>query len=410
MIAMLVALHADLHGRRGQVHHQVWVDRLNALRSEFIPNLDLHNEAYGSNPAKRQRLLQELDREKSQMELMFETEYDRKEAVPRDPPVSGETLNPFVHQTLEHSVEEATEILKTIAVEAEYIHVDDYPAMLFPFLEQLAKTMNTKDSMKWNKEVIHDLFCNTLVNHLRRYVGMEPVPPRDYRRSPVGRGHCFDCKALDTFALDPFQKIRRFPIGARRRYHLSHVVERSADLAQHTDCSGNSYTLVVTKTEYTFEAAKKDWCARVAKAERHLRRLEELIDLKSLLGDCYNNIAKQSIIRLPPETSAPTLPQQESDQILSSAPDTDATADNIAVSAVAPSQTTSDTSSDRPAKQQVTSIVPTKSAPLVATSGNARPDMREVSRRISAFFAKPATSLKRKAEEEIDFVDLTVDK
>lgn len=393
IVATLLSINTAIED--GQLPQDPYVAILKKIRDSFIPNFRLHGkDRYGPNPLKRQQLEKEYDRHKPQWELDFEAKHGRSKAIPRDPPVSGQMLCRFWEQALDRNPtgDQAKLILERIAAEADLLHVDDYEAMLLPFTVSFQSAMNSRPK-NWNySPVYRRLFLAMLSSHLERYVGTEPVSPRDWSRTPVGCSACLPCKAFTYFAIDPMRQVQSFRFREKLPAHLSEFLDESLDFS-----NTGSISLLVTKTTKRFKVEKAAWSVRVAEAKDHLRRLNQLVDMRRVLGSDHEKVAKQLLIRLPAHTTAPTP----------------ATMQNLVrnnrevVAQSAPKQPVQSLSPPRAAPATRDAATPTKRVALTPTSSNARRPMREVSRRISAYFSTKRRGVKRKAETQV--IDLTID-
>jgi hypothetical protein len=81
-----------------------------------------------------------------------------------------------------------------------------------------------------------------------------PEAPKDWRHEGRIRCTCADCRELQTFVLDPVERMHRFRLRKDRRRHLHQQIQRHGlDMAHETERRGSPQTLVCTKTRCTYE-------------------------------------------------------------------------------------------------------------------------------------------------------------
>ncbi|OFW31428.1 MAG: hypothetical protein A3H97_18555 [Acidobacteria bacterium RIFCSPLOWO2_02_FULL_65_29] len=81
-----------------------------------------------------------------------------------------------------------------------------------------------------------------------------PKAPKDWRQKERIRCTCVDCRELQTFVLDPVERMHRFRLRKDRRRHLHEQIQRHGlDMAHATERRGSPQTLVCTKTRRTYE-------------------------------------------------------------------------------------------------------------------------------------------------------------
>jgi hypothetical protein len=101
-----------------------------------------------------------------------------------------------------------------------------------------------------------------------------PVKPQDYRRTHELSCSCGDCRQLSRFLADPKQRQVRLPLKKERRQHVHQIIEsNSCDLTHVTERVGRPFTLVCTKTEASYQQARKIHVRDV----NNLARIENLV-------------------------------------------------------------------------------------------------------------------------------------
>ncbi|MEX2496434.1 MAG: 2OG-Fe(II) oxygenase [Woeseia sp.] len=95
-----------------------------------------------------------------------------------------------------------------------------------------------------------------------------PAPPGDWRQSFDLACDCGDCRALAAFAGDPADHVRRFPLRKDRRQHLHRQIDQHRlDMTHVTERKGRPYTLVCTKTRWSYERRCRIYRQEIAALE-----------------------------------------------------------------------------------------------------------------------------------------------
>jgi len=80
-----------------------------------------------------------------------------------------------------------------------------------------------------------------------------PPVPQDWSQPVALSCHCEDCRALQTFALDPRLREQRFRVRQDRRQHLQRQIEQHGlDMGHVTERTGSPQTLVCRKTRASY--------------------------------------------------------------------------------------------------------------------------------------------------------------
>lgn len=109
-----------------------------------------------------------------------------------------------------------------------------------------------------------------------------PAPPEDWRQTVEIACRCEDCRALQNFAEDPDRQSHRFSVRKDRRKHLHRQIQKHRlDMTHVTERRGRPFTLVCTKTRWSYE--------RLCKA--YAQRLEALAELATLASNGKGRIA-----------------------------------------------------------------------------------------------------------------------
>jgi hypothetical protein len=107
-----------------------------------------------------------------------------------------------------------------------------------------------------------------------------PQAPSDWRRDAETGCKCADCKELSRFLKDPNVQSLRFPLATGRRAHLHQVIDgKKLDATHVTERRGRPYTLVLTKTQDSYEKALR---AHHVDLE-HLAKIRKMIERQDKL-------------------------------------------------------------------------------------------------------------------------------
>jgi hypothetical protein len=97
-----------------------------------------------------------------------------------------------------------------------------------------------------------------VVEELESRASHPPQKPNDWRRESTTGCTCADCKELNRFFKDPNAKTLRLPLSKERRQHLHQVIDgKMLDATHTTERVGRPYTLVLTKTQASYDRALK---------------------------------------------------------------------------------------------------------------------------------------------------------
>lgn len=102
-----------------------------------------------------------------------------------------------------------------------------------------------------------------------------PEAPKDWRQKERIRCTCVDCRELQTFMLDPVERMHRFRLRKDRRRHLHEQIQRHGlDMTHETERRGSPQTLVCRKTRRTYERQCAEHKADVMAMSALLRLLD----------------------------------------------------------------------------------------------------------------------------------------
>lgn len=231
--------------------------------------------------------------------------------APFDPKAMGELLQDCISENLET---EAKTILENVVSEAERINTSDFHTMLLPFLKEVVLVLQAQ-GIPLTDNRFQSLHQSVINSYIKRYVGMEPAPPPNWTRLPAGCG-CADCARLDQFLVSPTEPVGRFPMAEKRRKHLHYQLEsQGGDYTQDTERTRSPYTLVVTRTNKSYNEALYKWQSRREEARSDIMAIGDE-NLGALLGDRYAELTQFTAVTLPEAARAVpttrTLPPQPS--------------------------------------------------------------------------------------------------
>jgi len=130
----------------------------------------------------------------------------------------------------------------------------------------------------------------------------EPLPALDARRTPVPHS-CEDCARLNAFLESPTERVGRFPLNEKRRFHLEAELRFSqADALWTTQRDASPYTLVVSKNDTSYRKRHGEWTKCVVHAELVLREAFDQATLRELLAEQFDDSMQMRMVRraLPP--------------------------------------------------------------------------------------------------------------
>jgi hypothetical protein len=110
-----------------------------------------------------------------------------------------------------------------------------------------------------------------------------PQPPSDWHLSVELTCSCPDCQELQSFALDPAERVHRFRLRKERRRHLHNMIDRHRlDMTHMTERVGSPQTLVCTKDRRTFDRRMKQYHDEIA-AMRTLMKMAPKLGVAAAL-------------------------------------------------------------------------------------------------------------------------------
>lgn len=176
----------------------------------------------------------------------------------------------------------------------------DFPSSIVPFLKQLGQVLQ-KRGISLGQEKYQSLFKTVLKDYLLNYVKMEPLRPQDWKRPPVACS-CSDCQTdLASFLDDRYLRGKAVRASDRRLKHLQSQLPGDGEYVFTTirlPCP--PWTLVIQKTEAAWQKEWEVWIQRRKRFHQDVRMLGESIDLKEALGDKYEEIVEEKLVRQPP--------------------------------------------------------------------------------------------------------------
>ena len=175
-------------------------------------------------------------------------------------------------------------ILNRLIEEATTLPVELFETIYIPFLKGLT-TMLLEKKLPL-QDLLFQMFFQSMISiYIIRYVQSKPTPPKDWVRTKLTCS-CVDCRSVNTFLIDPQQRVGRFAVNKQRRQHLHSQFNGKIGFTHETERRGSPQTLVITKTQAAHQAATKAWSERSNIARNHLKSFPQDA-LKQLLGDKF---------------------------------------------------------------------------------------------------------------------------
>lgn len=189
---------------------------------------------------------------------------------------------------------ELESIVAKLVLEARTAPLDLFPNMYLPFLKILLQLLEGQN-ITIGDSPFPRLFQQILSKYLVRFVRLEPLPPKDWKRPTVNCA-CQDCQSLNRFLASPVEMVGRFAVNKKRRQHL-HNQLNGTGCTHETERHGSPQTLVVTKNQKLYLVAHNDWSMRHGVANKHLQELRK-DTMKDLLADMYEPIMSLSVNKI----------------------------------------------------------------------------------------------------------------
>ena len=269
--------------------------------------------------------------------------------------------------------ENVVQIIDTIA--AEVPNINNFAAVLIPFLRSSAKTVLNVDKTGHYRSLVY----KTVKAYIERYVGLEPVMPQDWSRPSGGCG-CFNCKYLSNWLLDPLQKLIRYDgIVQPPKKHLMGMLNREHDCYCEYDKKVSPHGLIIIKTQSRWQEALRNWTRRSKEAVDNIKSIAPEPILKSLIGDQYHDLINVTAQRLPANTPRKEPPSVTITKVTPKSPEPRSLSAAITKNQIMAGRTSSP-SLGRP--------------PLTASNAQNRP-------------APPQTAGVKRPYAQVDIVDLT---
>lgn len=185
-----------------------------------------------------------------------------------------------------------------LCTQAADLPVDNFNTIWIPFLRSLLPLIVAKD-IPLDTAHYQNLYSSILSSYAYKYVGQEPAQDTNLARSGVACV-CQDCISLNTFLASPTEKRGTFTIGKERRRHLEYkLYEKHIDCKHHTDSTGRTHSLIVTKTFEQNDAIRREWRARRYTANQQLSAFHQP-HLKALLGqEQYEQVVEMKHLGAP---------------------------------------------------------------------------------------------------------------
>ena len=194
-------------------------------------------------------------------------------------------------------------LLKRVQDASEKTALDCFDSILLPYLGSLVPMLKSQGVDL--KEYGH-LFVSCITNYILRCVKQEPAEPSDWTQGPLGcsDGQCAHCRRLDGFLSSPTETSIQFKAVQDRRTHIECRLPKSfdcfkpCDLSRTTERQGVPHTLVITKTRASYKNDHREWSLRAKQAKDKITKLLSPDDLKTVLGDSYEDTINLKAVSL----------------------------------------------------------------------------------------------------------------
>lgn len=142
-------------------------------------------------------------------------------------------------------------------------------AMVVPLIERACAERQKTAAVD---NCVRQLWTNA-AEFLLRCSEVPPAPPSDWRLKVKISCFCPDCRELESFAHDPFERVHRFRVKKERRQHLHQTIDRyGLEMTHVTERVGSPQTLLCTKDRRNFNQRMKEYREEIS-AMRTLVRL-----------------------------------------------------------------------------------------------------------------------------------------
>lgn len=181
----------------------------------------------------------------------------------------------------QHSSTAATLMIE-IASSASKVNMDDFPSTILAFLKHVLPTILSIDPNLMDR--FHKvLFQECIYQYIARFV--QPLPQERLPHPAIScTMNCDDCAELNSFLVDPSEKVEVFLVNEKRRQHLVRSIAQ-------TTCTyevirfHRPYQLVVHKPRQI----ASDWLVkrsdRISLANRDIFDIIPIADLHRVLGE-----------------------------------------------------------------------------------------------------------------------------
>lgn len=201
----------------------------------------------------------------------------------------------------------ASHLLQQLENQMTELKAEEAQGLFLPFLRHLTAVLD------YRKVLLDELEIQTVYRMLTSYLftsmGDDPVSPTYWTRQATSC-KCDKCTPVNRFLRAPDQPVGRFPMAERYRRHveehLMHLVGRFL-LRCHTECRGSPHTLVVTKTNDSWEHKRETWRETRATLLHEIQELGDKVKQECLSIPEGTPLTIDLLTAVPPETSdAPT--------------------------------------------------------------------------------------------------------
>ena len=280
LVSFLVSLHRASENR--QIKEDIVSNVFRDTLSNVIPHMQFGPEAEAAYEKvhKRQR-------------TTVSGYYDERRQTPESasPFVKVQDVVTLICKCVSLSLEaEVEQVFAQITLQAANMKAVWFSTQLFPALKNLLATLMEKRSAL-HSPCYRLFFRHIMSSYVRRSkIGPKPEPPRDWVCARLGCG-CQDCLVLDEFLSDPHRTAGRFTMAQTRRHHLASRVRSTHQVS--TETSGNTHTLIVTKSHDAWKPLLKQWKSKYAELKRIIGTIGSAAHLSEVLGENYEDVLQR---------------------------------------------------------------------------------------------------------------------
>ena len=229
--------------------------------------------------------------EKSSYPAIYQTGYKK--------PMSPQALTTLLRHCKKLELfESAVQLLLPLEHIAARPGMIDHTNLLLPVLQSLPSEVVEDPT---NLQHYQRLFQVVLLSYMRNYIKVKPSKPDNWTRekrqsrnnyTSYDNCSCSTCSEFDDFLASPVKSEWRYKAAEPQRKHIDRQLY-SIDCSTSVDKSkGTPFTLVVTKTNKSYEKELRDWQQRCSLAQSSFDSLGHE-KLKAMLAERYGETMEE---------------------------------------------------------------------------------------------------------------------